>query len=68
MNTVLEEFEDKQKNSNFIFAIGVDFVHEFFKLTNKYNTKSIDSLFKLINKNMFIKKKLENLADKGFSL
>ena len=68
LDTVLEKFEIKRKNSNFIFAIGVDFLHEFFKLNNKYNMRSIDYLFKFINKNMFIKKKLENFADKGFIL
>ena len=42
--------------------MGVDFVHEFFKFNNKYNMKSIDNLFKLINKNLYIKKKIENFA------
>ena len=46
--------------------MGVDFLHEFFKFINKYNIKSVDNLFKLMNKNMFIKKKIENFADKGF--
>ena len=66
LDAVLEKFEVKRKNSNFVFAMGVDFLHEFFKFINKYNTKSVDNLFKLMNKNMFIKKKIENIADKGF--
>ncbi len=66
LDTVLKEFEVKRKNSNFIFAMGVDFLHEFFKFINKYNTKSIDNFFKVMNKNIFIKKKLEKFADKGF--
>ncbi len=66
LDAVLEKFEVKRKNSNFVFAMGVDFLHEFFKFINKYNTKSVDNLFKLMNKNMFIKKKIENFADKGF--
>ena len=68
LDTVLEKFENKRKNLNFIFAMGVDFLHEFFKLNSKYNVKSIDNLFKYINKNIFIKKKLANFADKGFNL
>ena len=68
LDTVLEKFENKRKNSNFVFAMGVDFLHEFFKLNSKYNVKSIDNLFKYINKNIFIKKKLANFADKGFNL
>ena len=66
LNTVLEKFEKERKNSNFIFAMGVDFLHEFFKLNNKYKMKTIDKFFKLMNKNITIKQKIENFADKGF--
>ncbi len=67
LDTVLEKFEVARKNSNFIFAMGIDFLHEFFKLNNKYNMKSIDNLFEFINKNTFIKNKLASFADKGFN-
>ena len=66
LDTVLEKFEIERKNSNFVFAMGVDFLHEFFKFNNKYNMKSLDRFFDFINKNIFIKKKLEGFADKGF--
>ena len=66
LDTILDKFEINRKNSNFVFAMGVDFVHEFFKFNNKYNMKSIDNLFKLMNKNLYIKKKIENFANKGF--
>ena len=66
LDTIPEKFEVKRKNLNFIFAMGVDFLHEFFKTINKYNMKSIDNLFEFINKNIFIKKKIQNFADKGF--
>ena len=68
LDTILEKFENKRKNPNFVFAMGVDFLHEFFKIINKYNMKSIDNLFKFINKNIFIKKKIQSYADKGFIL
>ena len=68
LNYVLEKFEKKRKNTNFLFSIGIDFLHEFFKLSNKYNIKSVDKFFKITNKNIFIKKKLESFADKGFIL
>ena len=67
LDTVLEKFENKRKNSNFIFAMGIDFLFEFFKLNSKYNIKSIDNLFEFINKNIFIKKKLTKFADEGFN-
>ena len=68
LDTVLEEFEVQRKNSNFIFAMGIDFLHEFFKLNTKYNIKSIDNLFEFINKNLLIKNKLASFANKGFNL
>ena len=66
LDTILEKFEDKRKNPNFVFAMGVDFLHEFFKIINKYNMRSIDNLFKFINRNISIKKKIQSFADKGF--
>ena len=42
------------------------FIQLEFKFNNKYNMKSIDNLFKLMNKNLYIKKKIENFANKGF--
>ena len=68
LDTVLNKFEKKRKNSNYIFATGIDFLHEFFKLTNKYNIKSIDNIFKFLNKNLFIKKKIEKIADRGLAI
>ena len=68
LDTVPEKFENKRKNSNFIFALGVDFLHEFFKAINKYNIKSIDNIFKFINGNILIKRKIQSFADKGFML
>ena len=67
LDTVLEKFESERKNSNFVFAMGVDFLHEFFKLNNKYKLKSIDNLFEFINKNIFIKNKLVSFANKGLN-
>ena len=68
LDTVLNKFEKKRKNSNYIFATGIDFLHEFFKLTNKYNIKSIDNIFKFLNQNSFIKKKIEKIADRGLAI
>ena len=47
--------------------MGIDFLHEFFKLLNNYNVKSIDKFFSLINKNNFIKNQFQNLANKGIN-
>ena len=66
-DNILEEFENKRKNSNTIFAIGIDFLYEFFKLLNNYNVKSIDKFFSIMNKNNFIKNKFQSLANKGIN-
>ncbi len=66
LSTVLEKFEKRRKNSNFLFASGINFFHEFFKFTNKYNFGAIDGIFKLIDDNKYIKNKFQNYADKGF--
>ena len=66
LDTILEKFEIERKNPNFLFAMGIDFLHEFFKVTNKYKLKNVDYLFKYLNKNTFFKKKIEKFADKGF--
>ena len=66
LNTILEKFEIERKDPNFIFAMGIDFLHEFFKATNKYNLKNVNYLFKFLNKNNYFKNKIEKFADKGF--
>ena len=47
--------------------MGIDFIHEFFKLLNNYNLKSIDKFFSLMNNSKHIKNKLENFANKGIN-
>ena len=66
-DNVLEKFENKRKSSNLIFAMGIDFIHEFFKLFNKYNIKTIDKFFSLMNNSKYAKDKLESFANKGIN-
>ena len=68
LSTVLEKFEKKRKSSNFLFATGINFLHEFFKFTNKYDFGSIDKLFRLLDQNKYIKSKLQIYADRGINL
>tara|TARA_B100001027_G_scaffold216921_1_gene195126 strand:+ start:2231 stop:3334 length:1104 start_codon:yes stop_codon:yes gene_type:complete len=67
LDNVLKKFEKERKKTNFLFATGVDFFHEFFKFTDKYDISSIDKVFNFINQNKYIKSKLKNYADKGIS-
>ena len=66
-DNVLEKFQNKRKNSNLVFAMGIDFIHEFFKLLNNYNIKTIDKFFSLMNNSSYIKNKLQNFANKGIN-
>ena len=63
---VLKNFESKRKDNNLLFALGIDFIHEFFKLSNKYDIKYIDKFLNFLDKNSSIKNKLQNVANLGF--
>ncbi len=66
-DNVLEKFQSKKKGSNLVFAMGIDFIYEFFKLLNNYNIKTIDKFFSLMNNSIYIKNKLQNFANKGIN-
>ena len=66
LDGVLKNFESSRKDNNFLFALGIDFIHEFFKLSNKYDTKYIDKFLNYLDKNSSIKNKLQKLANLGF--
>ena len=66
LDGVLKNFESKRMDNNFLFAMGVDFIHEFFKLSNKYDIKYIDKFLNYLDKNKSIKNKLQKVANLGF--
>ncbi len=66
LSTVLENFENKRKYNNILFAFGIDFIHEFFKVSNKYDIKYIDKFMDYLDKNNFFKNKLQKIANIGF--
>ena len=63
--SILSEFEKKTKHLNFIFANGVDFIHEFFKLENKIGNNYSKEIFRFLEKNKYIKNYFLKFADKG---
>ena len=62
------DFQKKTKHLNYIFGIGVDFIHEFFKLDNKTNNLLSNSIFNILSKNKFFKKYATLIADKGINI
>ena len=64
-HSIYEEFEKNTKHFNLVFASGIDFIHEFFKLDNKFTNKFTNELFKILGKNKIFKSFFSNYADKG---
>jgi len=60
------EFEEKIKHKNFIFSNGIDFVHEFFNIERKINSKILSKAIQFFGKIPNINKIFVNLADRGF--
>ncbi len=59
------EFEKKTKHKNFIFANGIDLIHEFFNLERKINNNTLSKSIKLLGQRPLINKFFKTLADKG---
>ena len=67
-HSIYEEFEKSAKHFNLIFALGIDFIYEFFNFDNKYSRSYSNLLLKLVNKNKFLNKFLTKYADQGLVL
>ncbi len=59
------EFEDNQKNKNYIFSSGIDLIHEFFNLERKTKNDFLSKSIQYFNKNSSINKIFTKIADKG---
>jgi len=64
--SVLKEFETKTKHFNYLYASSIDFIHEFFKIDNKFNNFYSDKIFYFLEKNYLFKKFSTKFADTGF--
>ena len=67
-NSILEEFENKTKHSNYIFASAIDFIHEFFKLDSNINNRLSNSAFRIIGKNKILNKYATYFANFGIDI
>ena len=64
-SSINSEFENKTKHTNFIFANGVDLIHEFFNLEKKIKNDSISKSIQFLGKNPSINKIFTKIADRG---
>ena len=65
--SLLKEFENKTKHLNYLYVSSIDFIHEFFKLDNKFKNIYSKKLFNFLENNNLFKKYSIMLADKGLS-
>ncbi|MDB9937465.1 FAD-dependent monooxygenase, partial [Candidatus Pelagibacter sp.] len=66
-SSILNEFEKKTKNKNFLFSTSIDFIYEVFNFDKKIRSKSFDKILKIIGKNKNLSNYLIKLADRGLN-
>ena len=66
--SILKQFQKKTQHLNFVFAHGIDFIHEFFKFDNMFGNNYSKVILKLFGKNKFFNKYASKFADKGLTI
>jgi 2-octaprenyl-6-methoxyphenol hydroxylase len=64
---ILEEFQKKTKNKNFIFSSGIDFIYEFFNINKKTNEENFNNFFSYFGKNKNFINMIIKFADRGLN-
>ena len=67
-SSVNSEFQKNLKYKNFLFANGVDLIHELFNMERKINIRLLSNSVKLISNYPFINKMFTKIADRGILL
>ena len=65
---ILEEFQNKTKNRNFIFSNGIDFIYELFNFDKKREGKELNKILQYFGTNKAFMSSVIKLADKGLSI
>jgi len=65
---ILEEFQNKTKNRNFIFSSGVDFIYELFNFDKKREGKNLNKIFQYLGTNKKFVNSVIKVADKGLNI
>ena len=65
---ILEEFQKKTKNRNFIFSSGIDFIYEFFNFDKKKNGKTLNKILQYFGTHKTFISSIIKFADKGLSI
>ena len=65
---ILEEFQKKTKNKNFIFSSGIDFIYEFFNFDKQVKGKNLSKILRFIGANKNFMNTIIKFADKGLNI
>ena len=65
---ILEEFQKKTKNKNFIFSSGVNFIYEFFNFEKQVKGQNLNKILKFLGKNKSFTNSIIKFADKGLNI
>ena len=66
-SSILNDFETKTKNKNFLFSNSIDFIYEVFNFDKKVKNKSFNKILKIIGKNKSLNSYLIKFADRGLN-
>ena len=66
-SSILNEFEKKTKDKNFVFSKAIDLIYEAFNLDKKIKNKSLSKIIKNVGKNKNFNDYFIKLADTGLN-
>ena len=64
-SSIYQEFENRTRHLNFLFAYGNDFIYEFFNYDNYYLKSFSKKLFNYLNNNELFNNLAIKYADRG---
>jgi len=67
LSPTILSFEKERKHNNFLFAYGIDFLHNFFEKENRFKILDNKIISETLDNNFFLKKISEKFANKGFN-
>jgi|TARA_B110000027_G_scaffold128420_1_gene148789 2-octaprenyl-6-methoxyphenol hydroxylase len=66
-SSILDDFEKKTKNKNFLFSNSIDFIYEVFNFDKKIKNNSFNKILKIIGRNKNLTNYLIKFADRGLN-
>ncbi len=67
-NSVYQEFENKTKHLNLLFASGNDLIYEFFNYDNYFSKFFFKKIFTYLNNSKLFNKMVIKYGNKGLSI